>query len=280
MNFKNDTKELTKPPIWQKEWYPGEYKYDKPSKYLFVWSRLLQRIVSQAGSKMIGQGFHTHECAIYKSEGGCYINGLGELVLGRSSCSFDSCGGGKETEKNLEKMAGLIHHIIINWDPNDPIDSMLNLASGYASLNGDPKNVFTVSDLREAVEKSSCGHVFGGDALTNFFNWNPFSDAPIDREYEKWCRVTFNKETPEEVDQNYVDIEVGNKYKDLINEKIRKAGSQQYNSAMCCRPRRGKDGLGFWINTGRSTVIDGWKTETQIKSFLAGDGLLHDKARY
>jgi len=250
------------------------YSFNRPSKYLFVWSRLFQSVISQAGTYLLTGKFHKDQAAIYKSEGGCNIPGVGELVLSRSSCYFDSYRRDDKINTQMEKMAKLISYIILLWDPNKPGDSMIDLASEFIGV----KSV----SLRLALEgASSSANPFGGNALADFFNWNPFSDTPIDREYEKWCRVTFGGETSQHVDQSYYDIDLGREYRTKINQHIRKADSHCWTNAMSCSPRRSKEGkLSFWINTGRQTQIDGWKTEKEIQDFLKSDGKIIDTAKY
>lgn len=270
MEFINEAKEIKT----DKDYYTGNYyTFNRPSRYLFVWSRLLQTVISQAGTFMLTGKFHTQQAAIYKCEGGCVIAGVGELVLSNHSCYFDTRSRDDEIKVATEKMAKLISEIVLNWKPGDPIDSMLHLAANFVNT--------TVPDLKAALEKAqSSGGPFGGNALADFFDWNPFSDAPIDREYEKWCRVTFNKETPEQVDQSHSDVDLGRKYRDRINEHIRKGNPGSWTSALCCSSRRNEKGeLRFWINTGGSTNIDGWKTEEQIKGFLNSDGKIIDSRR-
>jgi len=271
MEFINESKKID---VKEKHYYTGnQYTFNRPSRYLFVWSRLFQTVISQAGTYVLTGKFHTQQAAIYKCEGGCTIAGFGDLVLSRNSCYFDTYTRDDKTKVATEIMTKLISEIVLNWKPDDPIDSMLHLAANFVNT--------TVPDLKSAIEKASnSSSPFGGNALADFFDWNPFSDAPVDREYEKWCRITFNKETPEKVDQNHSDIDLGRKLREKINEHIRKANPKDWTSAMSCSPRRDKEEkLIFWINTGRSTNIDGWKTEQQIQDFLKSDGKIIDTAR-
>jgi hypothetical protein len=272
MDFVNESKEVSHS---TKEYYTGNcYTFNKPSKYLFVWSRLFQTVISQAGTYLLTGKFHTQQAAIYKCEGGCVIAGVGELVLSNHSCYFDTYSRDKKTKVATEKMAMLISHIVLNWKPSDPVDSILHLASEFAGT--------TVPDLRAAIEKAgSSSSPFGGNALADFFDWNPFSDSPIDREYEKWCRVTISKEDPDKVDQSHCDIDLGKEYRKRINDHIKKANPNDWTTALCCSPRRDKEGkLIFWINTGRQTNIDGWKTEQDIQNFLKSDGKIIDTSKW
>jgi hypothetical protein len=73
---------------------------------------------------------------------------------------------------------------------------------------------------------------------------------------------------------------LGKKLLEKINAKIQgakeKNNKQYIYYALCCSPHRNKnDGkLSFWINTGRPTNIDGWKSEEEIEQFLKSDGTL------
>jgi len=255
--------------------YRNAYGFDKPSGYLFLWSRLLQSTISQAGTFLLGKKFHSRHCAIYKAEGGCAIDGFGELVLGKRGCYFD-CYSSAKSEKQAQQISDLITHIVLNWDPMDPIESMLKCAADYIKVDKD--------SLRKAIEQSDNGGVFGGDALANFFDWNPFSQAPINEDYERYCLIKFNGQSKEDVDQLQNDRKLGRKLLKKINDKIfkyraaiNKPNSSIYTFALCCSPRRSENGnLLFWINTGRSTNIDGWKTKEQIEEFLNSDGEIVD----
>lgn len=170
-------------------------------------------------------------------------------------------------------MAELITHVVLKWIPTDPIISMLSAAAEFIKV--------PVEEFTKAVEKSQNVPGLNGDMLSSFFNWNPFSKAPIDRDYQRFCLITINKESEAEVQQRFDDEDLGERLLKKINDKIRKIHEQSYRSAMTCRPRRfEKDGLHFWINTGRMTQIDGWKTQKQIEEFLNSDGKLIDKATY
>jgi len=261
--FKNDAK----PKELNKDWDgPGSYKFDETPILLFVWSRLFQSVISQAGTYLLTSKFHENECGIYKCEGGCRIVGVNELVLSRDHCYWDF--GTSKKDKTIKQMADLITHVVLNWDPMNPVDSMIDAASCFIKC--------LPTELRSAVEKSTCGDVFGGNALANFFNWNPFSDPPIDRDYLRYCLMTFNGKTKKEVNQQFADENLGKKLKKKLNEHIRKSAGDRYvSTVMCCSPRRLEDGsLQFWVNTGRPTQIDYWQTEESLREFLKSDGKL------
>lgn len=253
----------------QRDW-DGYYGYDRPSPLLFNFGRLLQSVVSQAGTYILTGKFHDQDCGIYKCEGGCRIVGKGDLVLSNNCCYWD--GGGRRDGKpdhDLNAMAQLITKIVLDWDPMRPIDSMLEAA---VSCEKGP----TIEALRKVVFKSRVGGVFGGNSLSDFFNWNPFGEAPIKEDYERWCHVHVWGGTEEEIVQTQADRALGKALLAKINAHIRKGNPGSYSSALCCSPRRNGDALGFWINTGRSTQIDGWKTMADIEAFLASDGILVD----
>jgi hypothetical protein len=247
---------------------PASYGFANTPMLLFVWSRLFQSIISQAGTYLLSKKFHDRQCSIYKSEGGCTIDGFGDLVLRNDSCYFDGYHS-KTSEKNAAKLSKLITHIVLGWDPNDPVESMLKLASSYIKVTPD--------QLREAIKISSNGGVFGGNALSSFFGWNPFSKAPIDRDYEKFCLTEISGKPVGEVDQMHADQDLGEKLLEKMDIKIQKATPGTFLYPLCCRPCRQNDGsLHFWINTGRFTQIDGWKTQQEIEEFLKSDGILND----
>ena len=244
------------------------YGYNKPSPYLWLWSRLLQSTISQAGTYLLSGKFHTRHCAIYKCEGGCVIDGFGDLVLGDESCHWDY----RQDNKGIDKLCALITTIVLDWDPNRPIDSMLESASKFVGCTKD--------ELTRAIENSDNGGPFGGNAICDFFNHNPFSKFEVNEDYERFCLVNFDNKTDKEVDQIFNDRHLGETLLEKIIKKCRDSNPNSWCFPLCCSPRRGKNGLGFWINTGRLTQIDGWKTEKEINEFLKSDGKLIDKARY
>jgi hypothetical protein len=266
--FKNTSKKVTK--SWMgEELRPNEYGYDQPSDYLRLYSRALQAVVSQAASHKFTGEFHTGECGIYKAEGGCSVRGGGELVLHENSCRFDTY---HADEAKQQQCAELITKIVLEWDPMDPTDSMFRSAAAWLEME--------FEDFKDGVAKANCGGVFGGDALWTFFGPNRHCDPKTLRDYRRYCMMTFEGQSKEDVDQLYADEDLGDKLKDQINAKINEADGKGYQRAMCCRASRTKEGeLHFWINTGRSTQIDGWKTETEIEEFLKSDGVLVDRMR-
>lgn len=267
--FFNEVKQI-KPVDWDGKPAPkNHYTFDKPSPYLYVWSRLFQSVVSQAGTFLLTGKFHNRQCAIYKCEGGCNINGVGDLVLYDKSCHFDYM---RHKTCEEEKMAKLISHIVLNWNPNEPIKSMITVASEFVKCEP--------NDMCVVLETSKGGGVFGGDSLSSFFNYNPFSPPETDREYERYCLVKENGKSNDEVDKLFFDRDLGKSLLKKIQDKCRSNKHNNYTYPLCCSPHRNDKGeLLFWINTGRFTQIDGWKTEEQINEFLKSDGLLVDNKR-
>lgn len=265
MKFVNETKPM-EPDRAYKNPSMGFYRCSKPSKYLFQWSRLFQATVSQAGTWILKNKFHTTECGIYKSEGGCNIVGIGELVVGKGYCYFDM---GRAQPTDAPRLAELITEMTLKFDPMDPIESLVTAAADNAKCD---KIV-----LLKTVMESTVGGPFGGDALTDFFDWNPFSEPLTDKDYYRWVFVEFRKtKTNEEIDQVYADKELG---KELLQKLQAKFTAQKaWMGVICCSPSRGKDGkLHFWINTGRRTQIDGSHTKEEIEKFLNSKDKIVDK---
>lgn len=241
--------------------YPRYYGYDNPSPYLFVYSRLLQGVVSQAGTYLLTGKFHTHQPGIYKSEGGCHIEGVGDLVLSGNCCYFDY-DTAKTRNNQAVKLAALITDIVLNWDPMDPVNSMTLVAANHIKC--------PIVDLTNAVANTGSGGPFGADALSSFFDWNPFCKAPIDRDYLRYVLITFQGKTNEEVNQKYADEDLGDSLLTRINAKMKELAGGKYGPfAMYCQPSRDGDNLKFWVNTGERTNVDGWKTQAELEDFIA-----------
>jgi len=260
--FKNCVKPV-EPKDYRGEITHNYYTYDRPSPYMFLWSRLLQTIVSLAGTKLITGDWHTDNCSIYKAEGGCRLPGIGDLVLVRDHCYLDRYGSLSDKEKNAEqKCAALISHIILNWDPNDPVNSMIEVAAIFVRSRP--------VDLENAIKKSKpAGGPFGGDALNRFFAHNPFCKFPLDRKYRRFCLMNHNRDgnlTKSEVDQIFADEDLG---EDLL-EQMRQAGRGKGEFSLgiqCCNPRREEDGsLIFWINGGEGFY--GWFNEIEVHEII------------
>lgn len=266
--FKNTAKKVE-----PSERYRNSYGFDKVPILLFQWSRLFQAMISQAGTYLLTGKFHNKQCGIYKCEGGCNIVGVGEFVPCGHGCYFDSYySQGRKKEEEAKKLSEIITAVVLGWDPNDPIESMLKVTADYIDVDSE--------ELRKVVFGSDIGSVFGGNSLSSFFDWNPFDDPPYNEAYRHFSMVEILGCDAKEVKQMFADEKLGKQLKEQINDKIREANPGMYLNAMCCSPRRNKekDMLAFWINTGRSTQIDGLKTEDNIKAFLSSNGVLVDKA--
>lgn len=187
MKFKNDAVAIEPKDLYGK---PTKllYGYNRPSPYLWLWSCLLQSTISQAGTYLLSKKFHTRHCAIYKCEGGCVIDGRGDLVLGSRSCHWDY----GNNDKGIAELCALITAIVLEWNPNDPIESMMDSASKFVGC--------TKEELMKAITGSSNGGVFGGNAICDFFNHNPFGKFKVDKDYERFCLVTYDNMTDKEVD--------------------------------------------------------------------------------
>lgn len=274
--FENETKPLTAKKLAdiQRLYGLNAYGFDRPPKLLFNWSRLFQSVVSQAGSWVCAKKYHTKQCAISKTEGGCYIEGGGDLVLSGHSVYWDY---GPRKDDKANQLAKLITAIVVNWDPMRPSDSMLEEAACAALITDH-------AQFEEAIRDSSNGGVFGGNALADFFDWNPFSHPPIDEEYTRFCRVDVLKQDPAIVDLDLADKRLGRELLDKMQEKVseaRKRTGRYMPGPMCCSPSRDSEGaLWFWVNTGTGTKIDGWLTREQIENFLKSDGAIDQLYRY
>lgn len=258
--YKNTTQKLDVS-HWRHE-KSNSYKYQNLTPYLYLWSGLFQRVISQAGTHMFTKKFHNRDCGIYKCEGGCVIDGVGELVLGSDSCYFDY----GRLEKKETKMAELITHVVLNWDPMNPIESMIHSAAEFIDVED---NVLKAG----IAQNDRSGGPFGGNALSNFFNHNPFSsDNPMTnhRDYERFCYVEIMKEDEAEVEEMFRVRDLSRKLLDEMKSVVKEKSAGKYiHSPMCCSPRKMQDGkYSFWINTGRSTPIDGLKSQSEIEEFI------------
>lgn len=233
----------------------GAYSFKNISPYLWMWSTYFQAVVSQVASYHFVKKFHDAECGIYKCEGGCRIQNMGDLVLYSKYCTFD--GSDNSNLNNATKWcADLISYIIINWNPNDPKESMLKSASEI-------ENTLTISRIRKQIDKSYCGGVFGGDALCRLFNHNPFDKFKIDRDYRRYCLIKFYKYTSAQVSQKFKDEDLGDS---LLQEMKNARTKDKYTLPMlCCSPSRDKKGVRFWLNDG---AYYGWHNEQQVREVI------------
>jgi hypothetical protein len=163
--FTNTAKKLE-----QERCNPGDYGFDCVPNLLCIWSKLFQSVISQSGTYLIWQKFHNEQCSIDKPEGGCRIVGTGDLVLGKTYCYWDD----SKNDNDLSKIAGLITHVVLNWDPENPIDSMITAAANFICV--------TPIHFKSILEKSS-QDAFGNNVLNDFFD----HITQIDKEYIMFC---------------------------------------------------------------------------------------------
>jgi len=240
----------------------GCYTYDKPSPYLILWSRLLQSVVSQAATKVLTGKFHNGHCSIYKAEGRCCVHGYNDLVLSKNCCYWDFGGwGDNELAVSLRQISDMVSHIVLEWNPNDPIQSMLSAAAEFSQTLHKYTNSFTVEELDAAVHGSSVGGVFGGDALSAFFDHDPFGKFPTDRKYQRFCLTEFNEMTDAVVDQKFADEDLGEKLLEDLREAQKVGDPSSYTYMLACSPQRDKNSLKFWLNDG---VYYGWHNMNEI----------------
>lgn len=235
------------------------YGFDRVPRLLFPWSRAFQTIISQAGTKLLTGKFHDHDAGIYKSEGGCKIVGVNDLVLYKDYCRWDY--GSDLADKNTALMAQLITAVVLGFDPMDPVDTLLKSASDFLYKNGVET---TTDEIKKAGFEGGAGGVFGGDSLSSFFDHNPFAKWEHDRDYLRYCYVKDGM-TNEEVDQKFADEDLGNALLKSLNKKFRPD-----HHFLCCSPRRNGDDLKFWLNTGS---FCGWYDQDDIEGFISSGKL-------
>ena len=247
---------------------PGSYGFECAPRLLLSWGGLFQVVISQAGTYALTGKFHDQHCAIFKCEGGCKIAGVDDLVLKDTYCHWD---WSKHDDAMIRKMAALITDVALAWDPENPIDSMIEAAAKYIGV--------AVPVLRDAIDKSDhgAGNPFRGNSLSDFFDYNPFGKRPVDRDYERFCMVKFEGKTEADVDLLYADQDLGESLLERINAIVRQHDA--YGSrALSCSPKRDQDGnLKFWVNTGTTTQIDGWQTRERLEAFIAAKERLERK---
>lgn len=105
-----------------------------------------------------------------------------------------------------------------------------------------------------------------GDALSSFFDHNPFSKWKHDRDYLRYC-YKLEGMTDKQVDQKFADEDLGDELMKKINEKLASIhGNRYFKRVMCCSPRRNRDDLKFWVNDGGDFV--GAFTEKQLRDVI------------
>lgn len=241
MRFKNSAKHIDRPEAsWVKGWIGNYYSFNRPSPYLLVWERLFQTVVSQAGTKLLSGKFHTSQTGIYKCEGGCNIAGVDDLVLMRDYCKFDWCKQLKVSQqKQLEQLTQLISAIVLEWDPNSPVDSMLQSAANFIKV--------PVEELKSAIEKTNPHNPFTGDPLRYFFE-----GLSVDREYIRFSQIKFNNKTDAEVDQQFTDEDLAQELLKGLQESRRPMDIPH----MFCIPKRDDTGLKFEVDRISSLVTE------------------------
>jgi len=264
MTFKNDA-EYHKSDREDHDRY-ANYRHTRPSKYLFVWSRLFQTAVSQALTWKFTSKFHDREPGIYKFEGGCNIADVGELVLHSSGVSWDSFWGGREKNLTLKDSlavaAEAIAQMTVFFDPEDPINSLIDTAANAVGCSAE--------ELKEAVGKTRGGAVFSGNALCDFFDWNPFTTPPVDRPYLRYVLKRFGDQSDKEIDQRFADEDLGDSLLERMKARAKELSGSHYGpSPLCCSPSRTRGVLRFWVNTGTFSQIDGWKTQEELEAWMA-----------
>jgi hypothetical protein len=274
MQFVNDAKPQ---PLAEHQIGRAFYQYDQPSKYLAVYGRLLQGVISQAATYLLTAAFHDRDTAIHVSEGGCYIHGVGELVLLDRSCHFTSYHvagrGDRARQDDAERCAGLITHVVIRFDPMQPIESLIEAATDYLAhaVDGDINVARQLKpELRAALEASvRQGGPFSGNALSCFFervrgyDSRKFYDSL--RDYRRYCMTTFDDKTDADVDRDFADVDLGRK----LHDALRAEYEVGYGSVMCCVPERISGELKFWINASKSTGLEtGWFTQAEVEKLL------------
>ena len=231
----------------------ARYSFNDPSKYLLLWSRLFQTVVSQAASRLVGNGFHTGDGAIYKCEGGCRVAGVDDLVLLHDGCCWDF---DKAMISQLKQCADLISHIVLEWDPEDPIHSMLKAAADYIDVS--------VEELRAAIDDTRGINPFSGNSLSSFFNRNPFSDLNYDEDYRRWCLINYDGQTSEEVDELFAKEALAKELRGQLTDAAR--AHNDFVVFACSAKQMDNGEWKFWLNDGAS--IYGWRSEEEVRDLI------------
>lgn len=262
------------------KWDGGSYRYDRPSKYLFHWGRLLQNVLSQVLSRTMGSGYHNHDPGIFKCEGGLNLIGCGHLTLHGQYCIWDSYHGGRIAKVDAQFAADVISKVVLAWDPMDPIQSMFTAALEAAGIKepGIDKNEdheLAQHMIKHQKRFGAILSVFGGNSLADFFNWNPFSKPPIDRPYQRWCLTNLaygNQQvamTDADVDQLWADEDKTEALREQINEAAEKKGGRFANRVIGMKHVREGDQVRYFINMGKDHRLQGWHDEADIKQAIA-----------
>lgn len=270
-------------PAQRKERTSNGYQFDMVPNLLKYWNREFQSLVAITLSKFYAKGGHLPSwkdtnVTIYKFEGGCRVIGGGELVLSGSTSYYTN-------RNDAVKENELITLMVLGWDPMNPIDSLVRVCGDFLNKElsvPSSKEVDTYQhlheDFKDVMEKANS--VFSGDPLRNFFERTSGTNE-LYEQYRDHCLIKYEGWSQEKLDQSKADKRIGEELLMLMNRVCNKHNNGGYGlSPLCCSPRRSKDGsLNFWINTGRSTQIDGWKTEQEIRDWIKSDEPLVDKWR-
>jgi hypothetical protein len=246
------------------------YGYDFPSPYLLAWTKLLQSTVFQAGTYLLTKKFHDHQTGIFKAEGGCNIAGVGELGLGPRSCYFNHDNRPVATN-NAAKLAKLITKIILEWNPMDPVKTMLESAADGAGC--------IVDELTQAVMGSATHQVnpFNGNAISYFFDWN--LRPTLDRKYLRYAMIEFGGKTAKQVDQGFADDDYSESVTKRLQEAYRTRNGGSWSSKFWPHSvkikREGKE-LKLFINCAHKCNIDGWRTKEEVENFLKSNDDFHE----
>lgn len=185
-DFTNDLRRVRR----GKGFYGFEWRQDsKTLARLHGCRELLQAILSQAGAYLLTGNFHDFwNFTVGKAEGGFIIPGRGEFIPAQDCMAMDPPSRRRfqhTADKDCERLAGLLTHIALKWNPARHEDSMYEVAAAYVGTNPE--------DLRGAIEGSrsyrtriyclSQGTAFG-EPISYFFGWN--STVPYDAEYRDY----------------------------------------------------------------------------------------------
>lgn len=192
MTFSNSARPIVVDQAHRKR---GGYAFDAVSPYLRLHNRLLQAVVSQAGTYLLTHKFHTGDHGIHKAEGGCNIAGVGELVLYKNYCDFYlTTNLLPERADPLYRLGGLITNIVLGWNPEDPQTTLLR----HGAINANCETKALKSAIEAAQQRTACA----GNRLEAFFGSPTMLTAlsPIERDYYRWCMLEIYKRPLAEVD--------------------------------------------------------------------------------
>lgn len=243
----------------------GAYGYDKPSRYLMLWGPLLQRIVSQTGTRLLTGKYHDQECGILVSEGGAQLVDVGELAMCDRFCKLHSGPRGIERDNIEDKMATIITKVVLSFDPMEPVESMVK--AGAAAIGVDELELVAV------ISKSRSGGPFGGNALDSFFDriteFRPRDEIWKElRPYRRFTLLKSGERDEAEVDEMFADEDLGESLLERMNAKAKQHGG--WNQFYCCKPRRMDGELRFWVNgsSERLGLKIGWRSQQEIERWL------------